>query len=127
MNRLIVLSLALALAGCQTAPVGLPTVNTAALVPLSSCDQAIDFVRQVALERMNQQIDEQIARFVRGESCYWGYGEEDANGASPGAPAPTTLMPSTTTSGGTRAASASGTNNQVAGVDEADFVKNDGK
>jgi hypothetical protein len=128
MNRLCLF--VLALAGCQTAPSS-PVVSSAALVPLASCDQAIEFVRQVAIERMNQQIDAQLARFESGGTCYqyrYGGGEEDFN-ASAGPSAPTTsgTTGGTTGSGGTRATSASGTNNQVAGVDEADFVKNDGK
>ena len=115
-----------ALGGCHTT--GASGAASAALVPVQTCGQGLDFVRQVALARMNQQIDEQLASFAKGERCYgYGRGEGDlsaATGVAGGAPPP---MTAPTTSGPDKATNASGTNNQVAGVDEADFVKNDGK
>jgi hypothetical protein len=92
------------------------------LKPLADCEGAIAHVREVALERMNRQIDAEIARFDRGESCYFGggFGLEDADDSDP-SPQPTTPPPGGGPTMGT------GTNNQVAGVDEADFVKNDGQ
>jgi hypothetical protein len=104
-----------------------PRFSTAALVPLSSCDDALDFVREVALQRMNQRIDEELAAFARGERCWYGYGDELAAAGAQASP-PSANSPTTGGSGGgSRATTSSGTNNQVAGVDEADFVKNDGK
>jgi hypothetical protein len=94
-------------------------------VPLATCDDALAFVRQVALDRMNKRIDDQIAAFDKGENCYArGEGDLANAGVSSGAPAP--AAPATTSSPDTaKATTVSTTNNQVAGVDEADFVKND--
>ncbi|MGE0546195.1 MAG: beta-propeller domain-containing protein [Kofleriaceae bacterium] len=98
----------------------------ARLLALADCGAAADYVKQVAIARMNEQIDREIRAYAKGDYCYGGSrtqgGAEDS--ASPGSgggagggggeppPAPTT---------------GTGTNNQVAGVDEADFVKNDGQ
>jgi hypothetical protein len=129
----IVVSLAsLALGACQGAH---PGHATAQLVSLSGGPAALDFVRQVEIERMNQQIDDQIARFDSGDSCdSRKFAEGDsasANGVAPPAapsPAPTTGGHTTAPTDPTATAmTASGTNNQVVGVDEADFVKNDTK
>jgi beta propeller domain-containing protein len=121
---LAVLALTGGIIGCNPSP-GKTAIHSAALVPLQSCGQAIDFVRQVALDRMNRKIDQAITDFGHGESCYQHAGGigASAGGSNGGAP------PSTSPAEGdqAQAQNASGTNNQVAGVDEADFVKNDGK
>lgn len=88
---------------------------SARLVPMESCTQAADYVRQVAIERMNNQIDALIESYISGNSCARSYEDADAGGAGNGMGVP----PSPTTG--------TGTNNQVSGVDEADFVKNDGQ
>ena len=115
-----------ALGACDAS--GPPSVSPA-LVPLATCDDALSFVRQVALARMNKQIDDQIAAFDKGENCYArGGGEGDVAGvASPSPPsnAPSAGPTQTTTDDKSTATTVSTTNNQVAGVDEADFVKND--
>jgi hypothetical protein len=123
------LALCAALSGCNKEP----GRATAALIPITGCDEALDFVRQVALEKMNKRIDEMIERFDDGEACSYygrGGGEGDATLANSagGSPSPSPAPPSEPTTGsGTKATTSSGTNNQVEGVDEADFVKNDGK
>jgi uncharacterized secreted protein with C-terminal beta-propeller domain len=67
---------------------------------------------------MNRTIDDSIERFARGEFCGgFGGGLEDADSGVPTAPPPPSGGPTMGT----------GPNNQVAGVDEADFVKNDGQ
>ena len=87
----------------------------ARLRPLPSCEAAISHVREVALEAMNRRIDAALSSYLAGGGCYrGGYGED----ASDGNPRPS---PTTGPQQGT------GTNNQVSGVDEADFVKNDGQ
>jgi hypothetical protein len=74
---------------------------------------------------MNKRIDDAIAAFGNGESCWRYGGSEAADGAGAGGnSAPPPNAPTTPTQSATNA---SGTNNQVAGVDEADFVKNDGR
>ncbi len=106
----------LVLTGCSDAP----RPFEARLDPLATCADAKAYVRQVALAKMNRDIDEAIARYRRGEMCSWGWGGlEDAAGSPTGTP-PSPTPPTGPTTG-------TGTNNQVAGVDEADFVKNDGQ
>lgn len=89
------------------------------LAPLPDCESAIAHVRDVALTKMNREIDELIASYDRGDYCYYGtaYPEDADAGGLPPSPNPPPSGPTTGT----------GTNNQVAGVDEADFVKNDGQ
>lgn len=88
------------------------------LKPLPDCDRAISHVREVAMAKMNRQIDELKTAFDRGDLCYFGTGgvEDADSGPFPSPP-----------SGGGGPTMGTGTNNQVAGVDEADFVKNDGQ
>jgi hypothetical protein len=116
-SGVVLFSLAAACSGDADAP---PSPR---LLPMASCSAAVDYVKQVALDYMNRALDEALASYVRGERCGWGWGEEDS--AYP-------------TAGGGRGGSSgggeesgpsqgTGTNNQVAGVDEADFVKNDGQ
>jgi uncharacterized secreted protein with C-terminal beta-propeller domain len=103
------------LASCSLDDGGPAAQPTARLVPMASCDQAADYIRQVAIDRVNKTIDDAIARYEEGTNCSYGGGSEDGAGAG------SEPDPSTGPTTGT------GTNNQVQGVDEADFVKNDGQ
>ncbi len=109
---------ALLLAACDLGEDNLSTFESH-LTPLGSCGEAADYIKQVAIDKMNERIDESIASYERGEGCYRGYEEGDASSGAGGSgqPSPTPTGPTTGT----------GTNNQVAGVDEADFIKNDGQ
>ncbi|HSD89845.1 MAG TPA: beta-propeller domain-containing protein, partial [Kofleriaceae bacterium] len=99
----------------------------ARLKPLTDCGQAKDYIKQVALDRMNKVIDDELGAYIRGERCYRGYGAEDSAG-SPSPGSTTGTGGGTGGTGGTSGPSTgTGTNNQVAGVDEADFIKNDGQ
>lgn len=96
---------------------------SSALVPIASCGEVEDAIRESALTAMHAELNRSMwAAIEQLEYCdSWGYGAEDgaqagSGGASTGAPAPND-------EGG--ASEVSGTNNQVAGVDEADFIKND--
>ena len=91
----------------------------ARLDPIAGCAEAKSYVRDVALEKMHRDLDAQYASYVKGEMCPSrnGGGLEDAS-AGESDPSPTPPMGPTTSTG---------TNNQVSGVDEADFVKNDGQ
>lgn len=111
-----------ALTGCEGRRE--PGSASAALIPLASCGDALGFVRQVALEKMNKAIDEQLAQFSKTGCSYYGWAEGDAASGGPVNLSPPQAAPTT---GSGRAANSSTTNNQVAGVDEADFVKNDDK
>lgn len=115
--------------GCRTQDEDI-RVASASLVAVGSCDEAIGYVRAIALGEMNKRIDSAIADFENNGCGYYygGYGEGDyANGGTVGAPSPG-ASPPTGSGGGSRSSpsNTSGTNNQVKGVDEADFVKNDG-
>ncbi len=96
------------------------------LQPLANCNEVEAYVRQAALADMNKQIDDALASALKGDNSNCAY--EDgaaAGGSSNGGSGGST--PPAAPSGNDKATSASGTNNQVVGVDEADFVKNDTK
>ncbi len=102
---------------------------SAYLTPLSDCDAVAAAARQTAIVQMRQTVDARIKEWLENPSRCYGRGwNEDGPIASPGAP-----MPMAPPSGGAtansnaapEASSVSSTNNQVAGVDEADFIKND--
>jgi hypothetical protein len=107
------------------------------LVPLADCDQAEQAIRVGALQKMHKMLDQQRDSMLKvKQSCgRTTGGEDDANGfgtpgASSGAAGAGGSAPNG--SGGTKSAEdgasqVSGTNNQIAGVDEADFIKNDNK
>ena len=139
MRRLVSLCvLSLALCACSTRP-ETPAVHRARLLPLASCADLAEQMRERALREMNQKLDEALAQTLADAAggCrptpQGGYGAVDtrATGAPPPAGVPTaTAAPGAAArpeSGNGGASSYSGTNNQVAGVDEADFVKNDAK
>jgi hypothetical protein len=89
-----------------------------ALTPLASCGDVEAAIREAALREMNRKIDANLRQFLaQSNDCYGGY--EDSAGA------PTASGAGGGSSSGDGAKQVSGTNNQVAGVDEADFVKND--
>jgi hypothetical protein len=111
MTRLATLAIGSLVIACSGDPDIAPSPR---LLPMADCGEASDYIRQVAIARMNQQIDELYAAYVAGERC-GGWGEEDDSAPSPGG------------GGGSGPTQGTGTNNQVAGVDEADFVKNDGQ
>lgn len=89
-----------------------------ALRPVGSCRSLEDELKAQAIADMNRRIDEAIAQ-QSGSSYCWREGDFFTNA---GSQAPTSAPSS---QGG--ASQYSTTNNQVAGVDEADFVKNDAR
>lgn len=119
MNRPLALSIASVLAACANDAEPPPSAR---LLPMADCAEAVDYVKQVAIDRMNSILDEQLASYANGDHCGWYGGEEDARsptsgqGGSGGGDG-----------GGGGPSQGTGTNNQVTGVDEADFVKNDGQ
>jgi hypothetical protein len=85
-------------------------VTSAALELVASCDAAAELVKARALANMNARLDDN-------KSAPFGHGcALDAGVAEPLAEAPSD-----------GASATSKTNNQVVGVDEADFIKNDNK
>ncbi|MDB4993939.1 MAG: putative lipoprotein [Myxococcaceae bacterium] len=95
------------------------------LSPMQSCMEVESYARLSAIEAMNKRLDAEIASYLKnGSSCSYG-AEGDSAGSAPnsgGSPSPAPQE-----KGSDSASNASGTNNQVANVDEADFVKNDTK
>jgi hypothetical protein len=92
------------------------------LSPMQSCVEVEAYARTAAIDAMNKRLDAEIASYLKnGSSCAYGAEGDSSNGGggSPPSPAPQSTSDS--------ASNASGTNNQVANVDEADFVKNDTK
>jgi Beta propeller domain len=138
MRRLVNLCvLTLALCACSSSPEK-SDVHRARLLPLASCGDLAEQMRERALREMNRKLDEALAQALADAasgacnrpSPQGGYGASDTRTGVP-VPATATAAPN---SGGAAArpesagaSSYSGTNNQVAGVDEADFVKNDAK
>lgn len=108
-------------AGCGDVPTGgvePPAVRASVLQNSADCATLEARLKQDALDRMNANIDQQIAYIELYGDSWGGYAED---GASTGSGDP---------SGGSGGASGapehSDTNTQVEGVDEADIVKTDG-
>ncbi|MBI5534695.1 MAG: beta-propeller domain-containing protein [Deltaproteobacteria bacterium] len=88
------------------------------LTPMAGCADAEAAIRQAAIQQMNlalDQVRDQVLAFTE-DQCSDMAMEDAAFGASNSSP-----------SAGTSASQYSTTNNQVPGVDEADFIKNNGK
>ncbi len=125
-GSLVVLSTA-GLIACSSSPTSSERVTALAselsvLTPLATCGELEGAIRAMALREMHQTIntqEESLLRIAQAECSSYGYADsQNAPSAAGGAAAED--------SGGAPK-SATGTNNQVSGVDEADFVKNDGK
>jgi hypothetical protein len=95
-------------------------VTYAALELVASCDDAAELIRERALALMNAEIDE----FKKGPPMNWC---SRAAAATPATTGSLPTAPQADAAGGDMASETSMTNNQVAGVDEADFIKNDNK
>ncbi len=118
--------------GDATPPLGTSSQALEALVPLAGCVEVDAYVRDRAKADVNRIFDamkKQIEESPYGCGGYYGGEEYDS------APTSAAGAGGSSSSGGSsgsspppapKASETSGTNNQVAGVDEADFVKNDG-
>jgi hypothetical protein len=98
------------------------SLPTARLTSLTDCNAAASYIKEAALKRMNERIDQELLSYVRGERCYRydeDTGSPTAGGAGGGG--------GDDSGGNSGPTQGTGTNNQVAGVDEADFIKNDGQ
>jgi hypothetical protein len=131
MRRIAIVAM-VSLAGCSgntQRPRTEVTEGLAALTPVSSCaDLELD-LRRSALAQMNEQLDAMLALALRDVELCRVYDSTTGTGAGSGG-----VAPGATTSGDGSAADAaegassySTTNTQVAGVDEADILKNDGR
>ena len=101
-----------------------------ALIPLRGCDDAEAYVRAQAAAAVERAYAEALDAVAKSAANSRNCNERYADAGSVGAPnAPVRSAGSATGSSSSatpKAANASGTNNQVSGVDEADFIKNDG-
>jgi hypothetical protein len=107
-------------AGCSGGNPEIPAAVQAKLRRASNCDDLLASLKADASRKMNDSIDASIAALRRWNP--YGWNELSADAAAQAGPAD-----SAGARGGDSARSFSQTNNQVKGVDEADFVKNDGK
>ena len=95
--------------------------SLAALTAVDDCDDLEAELRAAALAEMELRVDEALEQAIQYGPCSWRV-MEDGDYAATGGGGP----PAPNAQGGESASEYSTTNNQVVGVDEADFVKNDG-
>lgn len=117
------------LLGLQKNPV-VPENEMSALIPADTCTDVETAIKTLLVEEMEARVDEWLDKVLYpwGWECWWYYGYGDCDCDSDG-------MDSDGTGGGwyppppepeESASEYSETNTQVEGVDEADFIKNDG-
>lgn len=101
-----------------------PRVRNAGLRTADSCDQLLARFREKAAAEMNAALDKNLEQAIEWGGCpppYYGYWEDEmVDGGTGNAPPPPASAPKDA------ADQYSETNLQVAGVDEADFIKNNG-
>jgi hypothetical protein len=113
------LTAAAATAGCTAPPstTNPPIQQRVTLSPMASCDDLERTIEDTAVREMAQTIE------MMKQNQYWGWGfAEDGRGGPVAAP----TAGANGGGAGSAPAAHTTTNNQVKGVDEADFVKNDG-
>ncbi|WP_309894481.1 beta-propeller domain-containing protein [Archangium sp.] len=121
----------LGLVGCggrEGIPGNEPVQQKARLEAFGSCEALESYIEETAVVDMRTSLERSKPSYWKGRGGWFGGNPETSDGApspvssptSPGAPA------SDSGGGSSGPGSHTGTNNQVAGVDEADFVKNDG-
>ncbi|MFH2009040.1 MAG: beta-propeller domain-containing protein [bacterium] len=131
-NRVLAVFIVVLLAGCSAeSTVPEQGQQAAQLKQVPGCDTLLVQLKQQAIQEMEERIDELMLQVFQWDYCGWSYHDDGGYFASDsdgdragGMPAP----------GGTEQSEANGesageyseTNNQVAGVAEADFIKNDG-
>jgi uncharacterized secreted protein with C-terminal beta-propeller domain len=97
--------------------------NPASLESVESCPALLEELKKAAIEEMETRVDANRQSAIRRDMC-WVYAEAmPAMNAPQMAPPPPQNSPS---AGADSATDYSETNVQVTGVDEADFIKNDG-
>lgn len=123
----MVLVAALGVTGCAGGNEGTQTPQKpmakalAALVNPSGCDEVLTELKKKTIEQMETRLDETLKALLEHTGYSWCYMEDGATGG---------YGPPSGTNGGTDKSAAteySTTNTQEAGVDEADFIKNDAK
>lgn len=95
----------------------------AALTRVEACDELLPHLKEAAIQDIEERIDSYISEIIAFDGCcypYKGYYEDYAGGVPPNVTISSNSAPQE------GASEYSTTNVQVAGVDEADFIKNDG-
>jgi len=120
MKRLLAALVVIAGCGSEQAKV------STSLQPLNNCEDVTRTVKDRLIANMESQINENMnAQLKNGAGCKWMYeGDVAYAGALGGVRNDAQASPPSSNSGAT---SYSTTNNQVLGVDEADFIKNDAR
>jgi hypothetical protein len=113
------------LAGCGGSDVVTQATLEARLQPVRSCGELEDAIRAARLREMNETLDANLELALTGGNCYDHEDDRAFGAAPPNAASPAPAAGADTSSSAKGASQVSGTNNQIAGVDEADFVKND--
>ncbi len=107
--------------------VGSQRQKLASLYPIADCNGVEKAIRDKALAEMNRQLDTGLESALK-NGCSFGRGmDEGMAGPSPNAGNTSPPSPSAPHDSSGGATEVSKTNNQIAGVDEADFIKNDNK
>ncbi|MCP4701038.1 MAG: hypothetical protein GY862_29920, partial [Gammaproteobacteria bacterium] len=107
--------------------------NSASLEPMGGCSALHTELKEAAIAEMEARIDASLQNELQWGGMCWRYEDvflDYAEGASVTSPMPTAAGGAATNAPSApaeKAAEYSETNVQVTGVDEADFVKNDGK
>jgi Beta propeller domain len=104
-----------------------PAVKLYALERVDDCAEAEREAREHALKHMNDQLDEGLAAALKGGGTLCDAAAGLPTASAPPSPAPSAPSDPSNEASSDGADSTSMTNNQVAGVDEADFIKNDDK
>jgi len=113
----------LALAACDTQDVqGIQ--QRVELKPFGSCSELEGYIKDQAIREMRFQLEQDLQSQLNSPG-YYGSPDAGMAAADAGTSSPSRPRGSTDSSSGPSAHTE--TNNQVAGVDEPDFVKNDGK
>jgi hypothetical protein len=112
-----ILMAAALLAACGDDPA---TERSAQLLRAQSCSEAEELIVEAAIAAMEARLDQELEWTLQYGGCGWASDDEASPGGPPPPPAPPPSAPSED-----GASEHSTTNNQIAGVDEADFVKND--
>jgi uncharacterized secreted protein with C-terminal beta-propeller domain len=111
----------LGLAGCSDRgdiPENQPVQMKARLESFASCEALESYIEDAAVLDMRASLEQSKPSYWKTRGGWFGGTVDNAEGSA-GSPVPSTGNPTAPTDH-------TGTNNQVAGVDEADFVKNDG-
>jgi len=101
-------------------------INPASLESVESCPALLEELKKAAIEEMETRVDANRQSAIRRDMCLV-YAYADCANCNSAMPIPMAApLPPNTSAGGDSATDYSETNVQVTGVDEADFIKNDG-